>query len=430
MCKSHKHITEEAAEYGNVSDSLDYELRGSRGKTWQGRWIMAHRELVIRATMASIIGGTLRPGRYRTMTVVERDKVRHVQCISLLRSIGIHAVMKVVEERITRSFVADTAASIKGRGGTYLLRRILRQLQADKRGMRFVYKDDIRKCYQSVDQDLMMRVIRKRFRDRRLVRILERWVRMLAEGMSIGMRPSQGLVNLLLSIYFDHIIKEEMGARHAQRYCDDRVIECGSLYGLTELVRRTREATADAGLDIKPSAQVWDWEKRPLDFLGYVIGYDGSIRIRKHIKQRFARRWKRVRSVRRRRELIGSFYGISKHAHARHLFTKLTGINMTTFSELGFIYQRDGKKEFAAETIKLARLSNRQVTVKDFETGIKTREGDGRYIVLAECDGRDYKFFTNSQQMKAALDHARSLNGLPFDCEIVDLGGNNGYMFK
>lgn len=103
---------------------------------------------------------------------------------------------------------------------------------------------------------------------------------------------------------------------------------------------------------------------------------------------------------------------------------------MTTFAELGFIYQRDGKKEFAAETIKLARLSNRQVTVKDFETGIKTREGEGRYIVLVECDGRDYKFFTNSQQMKAALDHARSLNGLPFDCEIVDLGGNNGYMFK
>jgi len=51
-------------------------------------------------------------------------------------------------------------------------------------------------------------------------------------------------------------------------------------------------------------------------------------------------------------------------------------------------------------------------------------------FVLVECDGMDYKFFTNSQQMKAALDHARSLNGLPFDCEIVDLGGNNGYMFK
>ena len=167
-----------------------------------------------------------------------------------------------------------------------------------------------------------------------------------------------------------------------------------------------------------------------MDFLGYVIGYDGSVRIRKHIKQRFARRWKHVRSRRRRRELIGSFYGVAKHAHARHLFRKLTGLDMTTFAELGFVYQHDGKKEFAAEPLRLSRLANKQVTVKDFETDIRTREGDGRYLVLVEHDNRDYKFFTNSQKMKAALDFALERNALPFECTIENIGGNAGYMFK
>lgn len=430
MSKSHKHITEEAAAYDNVAESLDYELRGSRGRTWAGQWIKAHREWVIRATQHSILGGTLRPGKYRNLTVVERGKTRQAQSITLLRSIGIHAVMKVVEARITPTFIADSAASIKGRGGTYLLRRILRALHADPEGTRYVYKDDIRKFYQSTSQDVLMGVVRSRIRDRRLVRILERWVRMLPEGVSIGMRPSQGLENLLLSVCLDHVLKDQMGARHYQRYCDDKAIESGSLYALTSLIRQERRQMQKARLDVKPNAQVWDWHKRPVDFLGYVVFHNGNVRVRKHIKQHFARKWRTVRSRRRRRELIGSFYGICKHARARHLFRKLTGLDMGTFAELGFVYQRDGKKEFAAEPVRLSRLANQRVKVKDFETDIKTREGDGRYLVLVEQGGRDYKFFTNSQQMKAALDFAQARGALPFDCEIVNLGGNSGYMFK
>lgn len=430
MCKTHKHIVEEAAEYGNVSDSLDYELRGKRGETWAGRWIKAHREWVIRATRNSILGGTLKPGSYRNLEVCERGKIRQAQSITLLRSIGIHALMKVVEARIVPTFITDTAASIKGRGGTYLLKRMLRDLGRDRNSMRYVYKDDITKFYQTTSQDYMMSVIRKTFRDRRLIKILERWVRMLPEGMSIGMRPSQGLENLLLSIVIDHLLKDQMGCKHYHRYCDDKIIEAPTLQKLTHYVRAERQAVADADLHVKEGSQVWDWSRRPVDFLGYVISYDGSVRIRKHIKQRFARRWRRVKSRRRRRELIGSFYGVAKHANANHLFRKLTGINMTTFAELGFVYQNDGKKDFAAEPIRLSRLVNKSVTVKDFETEIRTREGDGRYVVLIEMEGREYKFFTNSKKMKAALDYAQEKNAFPFEAVIDSLGGSSGYMFK
>lgn len=430
MSRTHKHITEEAAHYGNVADSLDYELRGKRKTTWDGRWIMAHREMVIRATMSSILGGTLRPGKYRTKTIHERGKTRVLQSISLLRSIGIHAVMKVVESRMDKTFISDTAASIKGRGSHYLLKRMTRDMIRDKEGTRYTYKDDIRKFYQNTSQDYLMSVVRDTFRDRRLVRILERWVRMLPTGVSIGMRPSQGLENLLLSVVSDHVMKDKEGARNYRRYCDDRVIQDRSLYRLTGHILTLRQATSDAGLDIKPSAQLWPTAKRGIDFLGYVVSAEGKISVRKSTKQRFSRRWKRVTSRRRRRELAGSFYGICRHGHCRHLFRTLTGLTMTQFSELGFVYQLDGKKEFDAESIKLSRLSNKAVTVKDFETDIKTREGDGRYVVLVECEGRQYKFFTNSRKMKAALDFVREKNALPFECIIEPIGGNSGYMFR
>ena len=429
MSKSIKHITEEAAEWVNIADSLDYELRGKRKKTWAGRWIVAHREWVIRATRASILGGTLRPGHYTEKTICERGKTRTIQCISLLRSIGIHAVMKVVEKYLDRSFVADTAASIKGRGSHYLLQRVLHEIKSDPSGTRLVYKDDIKKFYQSTSQDVLMDVVRKKIRDRRMNRMLERWVRMLPTGVSIGMRPSQGLENLLLSEYCDHVIKDCHGFAHYKRYCDDRLVMAGSWHELTRAVRVLQEQTANAGLEIHASAQCWQHKYRAVNFLGYVIRHDGRVSIRKSTKQRFARHWSRVRSKRRKRELVGSFYGICRHAHAGHLFRKLTGISMTKFSELGFIYQRDGKKEFSQQTISLRQLTNMEVTVLDFETDIKTKEGEGRYIVLVRLgSGEGRKFFTNNDKMKKALDFAREKGMIPFDT-VIKADGGYGYMF-
>ena len=428
MSKSLKHITERAAEYSNISDSLDYELRGKRKLTYDGRWILRHREWVIRATQASILGGTLRPGKYREKTINERGKMRVIQSICLLRSIGIHAIMKVVEHDMDCTLIADTAASIKGRGGHYLLKRMLRDMRRDPVGTRYVYKDDIEKFYQSTSQDLLVEMLHKKIRDRRIVRILERWVRLLPAGVSIGMRPSQGIENMLLSLYIDHILKDREGAPYYRRYCDDKVVQASSYYSLTHYAEVIRQQTEAAGLRVKHTAQMWRIDERPIDFLGCEMYCDGKIRIRKHIKQRFARRWKRVLSRRRRRELIGSFYGICKHAHAEHLFRKITGIGMYHFTDIGFTYQRDGKKDFSARTTSLRQLTNVEVTVKDFETGINTREGKDRYVVLIETPEGEKKFFMNNDKMKKALDMAREKNMLPFSTTIKADGGY-GYIF-
>ena len=275
-----------------------------------------------------------------------------------------------------------------------------------------------------------MDVVRSKIRDRRMVRMLERWVRMLPDGVSIGMRPSQGLENLLLSEYCDHVMKDREGFRYYKRYCDDRLVMAGSWHELTRAVHALQEQTEKAGVEIKHTAQCWQHKDRSVDFLGYIIRDDGKVSIRKNTKQRFARRWSRVRSMRRRRELIGSFYGICRHANARHLFRKLTGISMTRFSELGFIYQRDGKKEFSQTSITLRQLTNRSVIVLDFETDIRTKEGEGRYIVVVRIKDNDEerKFFTNNEKMKKALDFAQEKGMLPFET-VIKADGGYGYMF-
>lgn len=171
-----------------------------------------------------ILDGTLEPGEYVTMKIRERDKEREIQMIRILPTIGIHAVMTVVERYIDPTLMADTAASIKGRGGVYLLKRIIKDFRRDFENCHYIYKDDIKKFYQNIPQDEVMEMINKKFKDRKLIVILEKFIRLLDKGLSIGMRPSQGFANMYLSVYVDHVLKEMEQVKYYRRYCDDRVL--------------------------------------------------------------------------------------------------------------------------------------------------------------------------------------------------------------
>ena len=110
-----------------------------------------------------------------------------------------------------------------------------------------------------------------------------------------------------------------------------------------------------------------------VDFLGYVTFGADHVRLRKRIKQKFARKMHEVKSRRRRRELIASFYGMAKHADCHTLFKKLTGKDMRSFKDLNVAYKpEDGKKRFPGVVVSIRELVNLPIVVKDFETGIKT----------------------------------------------------------
>lgn len=49
-----------------------------------------------------------------------------------------------------------------------------------------------------------MYCVNRIFKDQKLIVMLDNFVRLMPEGISIGLRSSQGLGNLLLSVYLDH----------------------------------------------------------------------------------------------------------------------------------------------------------------------------------------------------------------------------------
>lgn len=419
--KRYGYIIEEIVTEDNMNESFDYVMRGTRRKTSKsGRYMLAHREEVIRDLQRRISDGSYRVSGYMTYNIKEAGKIREIQSIPLTDRVALNAIMRVVEKYLNRRFIADSAASIKGRGTHYLHKRMLHDMKRDKEGTRFVYKCDVRKFYQSVDQETMKQVLRRVFKDKRLIDILDSCVTMLPQGISIGLRSSQALGNLLLDFYLDHKMKDVLGVRYYRRYCDDIVVQAESYKALTRLKEVIHSAAEVAKLDIKANEQMFDVHNRPIDFLGFQSYGSGNIRVRKHIKHRFAERWKRVKSEQRRVALVGAFYGLVKHAAARHLFKTITGINMKDFSEFGLQYTApDGKKRFDCKSIPLGELQNRLIVVEDYETGVKTKEGEGRYVVKFSSEELgDGKFITNSDEMKQMLDKIDDMDGIPFRTTI------------
>lgn len=418
--KSYGGIMEEAASYATLRESFDYVLRGTKRKTCPtGRHLLAHRDEVIAGLQKELLTGTFHLHGYKEFTLIERGKERHIQCIQLRDRIALNALVGVCEKRIKPSYIHDTASAIEGRGGLFLIRRI-RKAMKDNPHLRWFYKFDIRKYYESIPQDKLLDLLRKTFREPLVVQVLCECATMMPQGISIGLRACQMFGNMYLSHHLDHVVKDTDGCRWYWRYCDDGVVGAEHKEDLTRLIRDVHLSVKAAGLEVKNTEQVFSIDDRPLDFLGYVIRGDGRILIRKHIKQRFARRWKRTRSRTRRRELLGSFYGVSKHAHCRRLFKTITGYNMRDFADLGIVYvAEDGKKHFDCPTVHLNDLQNRTVVIKDFEDKVVTKNGERMLILFDDEDGHEGKFFTASEELKQLMTKISEAGEIPFRTTIV-----------
>lgn len=269
--KREGYIIEEIVEQSNLEQSFDTVLRGTfRKQLREGKWLLRNREKFLAKLKREIVDGTLTISHFHPKIVHEGNKWRNIQVFPMTERIAVNAVMTVVDRHLRRRFIRTTSASIKGRGMHELKDYISCDLRDDPKGMRYIYKFDIRKFYETVEQDFLMYCVRRIFKDKRLIAILERFVRLLPQGVSMGLRASQGLCNLLLSVFLDHYLKDRYGIKHYYRYCDDGVIGSGSKLYLWSARGIVHNQVEFIGQEIKHNDRVFPVETG-LDFLGYVI---------------------------------------------------------------------------------------------------------------------------------------------------------------
>lgn len=413
----------------NLSGSFDYVV-GHLDNERQRAKYRPHKETILARLKAELADGTFHIGRddIREMVVKDGSKERVVQAPRVYHRVGCHAVMAVVEKYINPTFITNTAASIKGRGMHWLFHRIEEDYATHPEWMRFFLANDIEKYYDNIDQTAMMAEIRHYVSDDMVLRYIDNFITLMPAGLSKGLRSSQMLANVRLSTV-DHYMCAMVrsfdlnGERRYlyQRYMDDVRIWAPDKRGLWRLRSIYNGLIAELGHSVKPGEAI-----RPVgegcDFLGFIF-FGTHARIRKRIKQRAARKLAKVKSRKRRQEIIGSFKGMSCHADCKRLFYILTHHQMRKFSELGVAYQpEDGKKRFPGKVVQIRSIINKPIEVHDYEQDIKTQHGEGRYLVSFrdKQDGTWAKFFTASKEMQNILDQVSDIeDGFPFETTIT-----------
>lgn len=420
-------IIQEIVEYGNMSDSFDQVLRGTvRKQCREGKELLAHREEVIANLQREIADGTFTVTEYRERDIYEYGKHRRLQIVAMERRIGCNAIMNVVDKHLHARYIRTSGASIKRRGTHDMMLQVSRVLK-DNPHIRYAYQYDIRHFYDNVVHKVAKDAFAHVFKDKILLKILGSLIDMLETGISFGLRISQATGNLILSIHLDHHLKDEMGVKHYFRYCDDGLVLAESKAELWLIRDAIHEMLEAIGLEIKPNERVFPVSEG-IDFVGYKI-YPDHVLLRKRIKKKFAAKIKKIKSRKRRHELIASFYGMTKHADCANLNNKLIGVEtMKSFKDLKVTYQpANGQKYFPGDTISIRDLVNLEIIVHDFQLGVKTREGEDRCVVSIEMGGQMKKFITNSDEMKNVLSQIGEMeDGFPFETTIKAQSFGNG----
>jgi len=452
--KREGYIIEEIIDERNLEDAFYSVLRGNERKQLaEGRWLIEHKKEFLDEVKAEIISGYINIGKWHPKDIIEAGKHRHLQVFDMKTRIKIAAVMQVVDKHLKKRYIRTTSSAIKNRGMHDLKAYIERDLREYK--IKYWFKFDFSKFYETIIQDFVMYAYRRVFKDERLLNILNQFVRVLpgGVGISMGLRSSQSNGNILLSVYLDHYLKDRYRVMFFYRYCDDGLN--GSRNDKDELweCRDFVHSVANKlGQTIKPNERVFP-SSLGLDFLGYVI-YPTHTLLRKRVKQNFARKLHKLKSRKRRIEIVGSLWGMAKHCDSWHLlekllfkkeYLKLKKKAMKDFGKPKSSPQTiDGKKSFRGQKISGRELDHQPFIVIDYETGVipsieqerykreiddtMARGGDTnlvkkprqKYVVSIIYNGALRKLWTGDKENMDELDRRREEpDGLPFFASMV-----------
>ena len=221
MAKRYGHLVARIVERSNMDRAFDEvvdQLKEPRRTYYRNK-----RETIIAWLTKEISDGTFRVRGYQEMLVTDGPKIRLVQSPCVTDRVGCNAIMRIIEDVLYPGVIKTSAASIPGRGMHHLFEKMRHDIESDPEGTRFFYKCDIKKFFESIDQEVMWRCVKHYIKDPVLLPILHSFITMMPKGLSIGLRSSQCYGNIILSCV-DHYFKDVLGVKYYYRYCDDIVI--------------------------------------------------------------------------------------------------------------------------------------------------------------------------------------------------------------
>lgn len=200
--------------------------------------------------------------------------------------------MQIIEPHIAKGMYEYSCGSVPKRGIHYAQKRVERWIERDRKHTKYILQIDITKFYPSISHDVLKQMLRRKFKDKSLLWLMDSIIDSVECGLPIGNYTSQWLANFYLQ-ELDHMIKKKLNIKYYVRYMDDCILFGNNKKKLHKARKEIKIYLETIGLNLKHNWQVYRLDKRPLDFLGFKF-YRTHVTIRKRNSLRIKRRAKKI----------------------------------------------------------------------------------------------------------------------------------------
>jgi len=224
---------------------------------------------------------TYRHGGY-TSFYISDPKLRHIHKATVRDRILHHAVFKVLNPIFEPTYIHNSFSCRIGKGnhkGVEILASMLRQVSKNNTRTCFVLKCDIRKFFNTIDHDLLIRLLQGKIKDKNTMNLLEEVIDSFGgeqpilfqrKGVPIGNLTSQLFANIYMN-GLDQFIRHDLKVKYYARYTDDFVIVSDDKNYLQKLLPSIQLFLKEKlKLELHPSKVSIRKYHQGIDFLGYV----------------------------------------------------------------------------------------------------------------------------------------------------------------
>ena len=233
------------------------------------------------------LSNELTQGRYRarplrTARLPKPDgDTRLIRIASVRDRVVQAACLQLIEPLFDARFSAMSFAYRPGRGAHQAVALVRSAIRA---GKHFAVTADIRKCFDSIDHDILLRQVGDVIGDRDLIQLIRMWLTtdvidfMDVIPSELGVPQGEAISPLLANIYLDPLDKQfEQSGITFVRYADDYVVLCDTEVSALAALQMMTEFLHDAlRLALKPAKTNHGHVEAGIAFLGFSIGLDDA----------------------------------------------------------------------------------------------------------------------------------------------------------
>ncbi len=281
-----------------------------------------HRELAV---------GVYQHGGYEHFKISD-PKPRDIHKASVRDRLVHHALYRKLYPFFDKTFIADSYSCRLGKGTHRAMNRFrafAHKVSKNDTRTCWVLKCDIRKFFASINHETLIRILRDRITDQRLLALLANIIdsfcstpcstpSVAQRGLPLGNLTSQLLVNTYMN-EFDQFVKHTLKTKYYIRYADDFMILSDDKQHLIEILRYIVVfLRKQLKLELHPNKVSIGTLTSGVDFLGWV--HFSSHRV---LRTSTKRRMLRALAENRKPERIVSYIGMLSHGNAHKLHKQI-----------------------------------------------------------------------------------------------------------